>query len=300
MVDEAKAWGDFWLNNRTGHTSGCLPERWLGIEAAQRAAWANFIGACPQNAKVLDLATGDGRVLGWLKDLRPDLKVRGIDLAPELPAPPAGVQTRGAVAMEHLPFDDSSFQVVVSQFGFEYSQVDQTAAEIARVLADGGIVGLMIHRGDGPILEHNRARREAIRWVLQDKQAITASIRALSDDRGGPDVATQVAAALARLGAHEHGQNSPAWEIPEAVRRAILIGKEQHAENSSIVATIEAIADQAENELGRIDSLERACARADAREDLAAAFAANDFKLRDTMVVRENSGRSIGDFLTIS
>lgn len=61
--------------------------------------------------------------------------------------------------MESLPFRDGEFAAVISQLGFEYGEVAKVAAEAARVLAPAGKVGLMVHRGDGPILEHSLARR---------------------------------------------------------------------------------------------------------------------------------------------
>jgi len=298
--DDARAWGEFWKRNAGGDSTGCLPERWAAIETAQRAAWRGFAGTLEQGAALLDLATGDGRVLRWIREDRGDLALTGIDRAPELPDAPEGTSLQGGVAMESLPFGDDSFAAVTSQFGFEYGEVAAVAAEIARVLAPGGRAALMVHRGDGPILEHNRARREAIRWAIEDKRVIATCHEALHSPQGGPGVAAQVAGALAVLGERTHGRGSPAWEIPEAVRRAILMGAERGAEAHAIASTIEAIRAQAENECGRIDSLERACARADDREALVAGFAACGLESVETHVVSEPSGRALADFLTFS
>lgn len=297
-MSDAAAWSDFWAANADAPQGGCLPQRWAAIEEAQADAWRAFIAALPEGAKVLDLATGDGRVLGWMRAARGDLELTGIDLAPDLPAPPAGTTTRGGIAMESLPFGDGEFAAVVSQFGFEYGDVAKVAGEIARVLAPGGSVGLMVHRGDGPILEHNLARRVAIDWVL-DEQRLGAILRqALDAPNGGPDVAAQVAAAIGIVGANRFGQDSPGWEIPEAMRRAVLLGAE--AGRDSILATVTQIEARAANEVGRIASLERACAVADQREALAAAFAAQGLALRTTSDVCEPSGRAIAAFLTFS
>lgn len=297
-MSDAAAWSDFWAANADAPQGGCLPQRWAAIEEAQADAWRAFIAALPEGAKVLDLATGDGRVLGWMRAARGDLELTGIDLAPDLPGPPAGTTTRGGIAMESLPFGDGEFAAVVSQFGFEYGDVAKVAGEIARVLAPGGSVGLMVHRGDGPILEHNLARRAAIDWVL-DEQRLGAILRqALDAPNGGPDVAAQVAAAIGIVGANRFGQDSPGWEIPEALRRAVLLGAE--AGRDSILATVAQIEARAANEVGRIASLERACAVADQREALAAAFAAQGLALQTTSDVCEPSGRALASFLTFS
>jgi hypothetical protein len=100
------------------------------------------------------------------------------------------------------------------------------------------------------------------------------------------------------LGARRFGEDSPGWEIPEALRRAVLMGAE--AGRDSILATIAEIENRAANEIGRIASLERACATADQRDALAAAFAAHGLSLHATSDVCEPSGRALASFLTFS
>lgn len=296
-AQDAAAWSDFWARNSTSGANGCLPERWAVIEEAQKRAWHGFIADLPEGARVLDLATGDGRVLRWMREVRPDLVLEGIDLAPELPPAPDGTNIQGGVEMEFLPFDDSSFDAVVSQFGFEYGDTSATAAEIVRVLKRGGAAGLMVHRGDGPILEHNRARQAQIDWVLGEVDVAGAVRRALNAAGAGPAVAAQVAAAVARLGEARFGQKSPAWEIPEALRRACVLGERQGVQ--SVESTIAAITDQAANEIGRIKALAGACATADDRPALSAVFGVHGMSLREGSEVREPSGRPLADFLLL-
>ena len=297
-AQDAAAWGDFWAKNSARGQNGCLPERWAAIETAQQRAWSEFIKGLREGARVLDLATGDGRVLRWMRELRPDLELEGIDLAPQLPPAPEGTCTQGGVAMEQLPFGEGTFDAVVSQFGFEYGDVSKVAAEIARVLAAGGRVGLMVHRGDGPILEHNRTRQAAIDWVLGEIKVADAVTRALKTPGAGPSVAAQVAAAVAGLGDAKFGSSSPAWEIPEALHRACVLGESEGV--ASVEATIAAITSQAANEIGRIESLARACATADDRAALLGAFETRGLKHTQTNEVAEPSGRTLADFLTFN
>ncbi|KPF61977.1 class I SAM-dependent methyltransferase [Porphyrobacter sp. AAP60] len=297
-MNDAVAWSDFWAANTGAGGGGCLPQRWAAIEDAQRSAWGGFIANLPQAARVLDLATGDGRVLGWMRTERDDLALIGVDLAPTLPASPQGTETRGGIPMEDLPFDADEFGAVVSQFGFEYGDVAKTPAEIARVLAPGGTVGLMVHRGDGPILEHNLSRQAGIDWVLAEQRLGTIMVTALESPQGGPQVAAQVAAAISMLGADKFGEASPAWEIPEAMRRAVLMGADSGL--PSIIATLHEIEARAQNEIGRINSLARACAVADQRDAITSGFSAQGLQLRSENQVAEPSGRAIASFLTFS
>lgn len=293
-------WGDFWaLNARgaaNGEAGGCLPQRWKAIEDAQRACWQSFVRDLPEGASLLDLATGDGRVLRWMQEVRPDLALTGIDLAPKLPPPPPGVTMHAGVAMERVSFEDDSLQAVSSQFGFEYGDVAKVAAEISRVLAPGGRVGLIVHRGDGPILEHNLKRQRELLWALREKGVAKKVKAAIAKGASEIDAAAKLAEKIAAAGAKKFGQGSPAWEIPEAIRRSCLMGR--RAGVGSITETIGMIEGHAANELGRIRSLAGACKTADARDRLVAAFAAHGLDLTGTRSLEEPSGRELADFIT--
>ncbi|MGB3807728.1 MAG: class I SAM-dependent methyltransferase [Erythrobacter sp.] len=294
-------WGDFWAQNANGSSAGegggCLPQRWKAIEEAQRAQWLAFANLLAEDARVLDLATGDGRVLRWIRTKRADLSLSGIDLAPRIPASPPGIETRPAIPMENLPFADDAFDAVVSQFGVEYGETQKVAAEIARVLKPGGMVGLMVHRGDGPILEHNRKRRSELLWALKEKGVARKVRQQLNSGAGAIDLAAKFAGKIAQQGGKKFGEASPAWEIPEAIRRSCLMGR--RAGVGSIVETIATIENHARNELGRIKSLGDACAKADARAAFLNAFAMHELTVRETFEVHEPSGRSLADFLIL-
>jgi len=254
---DAKAWGDFWAEQQARGSGGCLPEGWRGIEDVQTQAWATFARTLPTPCELLDLATGDGRVMGWLLEHHTKLTAIGVDLAPQLPPPPSGTTVKANVSMEDLPFDDASFDAVVSQFGFEYGAIEQVAAEIARVLKPKGKVGLLTHRFDGPILAHNTGRRQLFGWIFERKDLFNVAKDGLqyrSDER--PYVPAGVTQAVQEARQRFGGQ-SVAWEISEAVRRALLVGPTVSSEQ--IAATLDTIADRAQNEIGRINSLESAC-----------------------------------------
>lgn len=297
---EHDPWGDFWARGaRDGSGgAGCLPQAWAGIENGQKSAWYGFIDGLPRGARVLDLATGDARVLRWMQIKRADLHLTGVDLAPRLPAAPPGVTVSGGVPMENLPFDADSFDAAVSQFGFEYGDPIKSASEIARVLSSAGQIALMVHRGDGPILEHNQVRQRALVWALREKAIARKARAALKDGAAGIDRAMKLAAKTAARGAEKFGPQSPAWEIPEAIRRSCQMGRQ--AGVGSIIETITAIEAQARNEHGRIRSLTSACRTADARKAIIDAFAANGIALKETREVREPLGRAFADFITFA
>jgi SAM-dependent methyltransferase len=296
-AQEAKAWSAFWASERR-KGGGCLPSAWQGIDRIQVQAWQRFAEDLRVTAKVLDLGTGDARVLATLKALSPRYKLQGVDLAPALPDPPQGIRTRGGVAMEDLPFSDESFDAVTAQFAYEYGDPARVAAEIARVLKPGGKVGLITHRGDGPILAHNLVRRDAIRWAIEEQELVEKGKKSLALRALGQIGVPPALAAAPNEGARRFGPQSAAWEIAEAVRQTLAMGARDHPANVS--ATLDRIAHQAHNELGRIDSLEMACRTADDAVALNAAFAAAGLDQREIVDLAEPGRPPFAHFRTLT
>lgn len=267
-----RAWGDFWAQQKGQASGGCLPEGWRGIDAVQQNAWRDFARHLPRSCRLLDLATGDGRVMRWLMRWRPDLKPVGLDLAPTLPFPPKGAKVKCGVAMESLPFLDARFNAVVSQFGFEYGMVEDVAKEIARVLSCDGIVGLMTHRIDGPILAHNLKRSKQIEWALVEQDLVAIAKRSLALRASGIMAVPDRISRAVDEGARLFGPQSAAWEIAEAIRQTLVLGARDHPTN--VAATLDTIVERAANEIGRIQSLAKACGTAADVVRLAQAFSA--------------------------
>ena len=252
----SEAWNDFWAADR--HGGGCLAAsaEWHAIEAAQRRIWKEFVKPIPRGGRVLDLATGNGVVMGWLLAERRDLRPVGVDLASHLPRPPKGARSRGGVAMEALPFPDDSQDAVVSQFGVEYGDLTRVAREIGRVLKKGGRLGLITHRLDGPILAHNRPRRDGLRWALEELELISKARAGLALRHLGILVPPALAAAPQEA-ASRYGAGSAAWEFAEAIVQTLNLGRHDSARN--VLDTLDTLETKARNEIGRIDSLETAC-----------------------------------------
>ena len=161
-MSETAAWQNYW---RSG-AQRCIPDCAALAESAN-AHWEDFARALPKRAKVVDLGTGAGAVLEELRKVRGDLKLFGVDSVGELPRPSEGCTLIPNVRMEHLPFGESTVDGVCSQFGFEYSDITKTVADIARVLRPGGHLQLLIHHSDGLVFAQNRSRSDALRWTLE-------------------------------------------------------------------------------------------------------------------------------------
>jgi ubiquinone/menaquinone biosynthesis C-methylase UbiE len=108
---------------------------------------------------LLDVATGTGNVA--LRAAAAGADVVGLDLAPELfetarrRADALGVEVDWVEGdAEALPYDDGSFDLVVSTFGIQFTpRHEVTASELARVCRPGGTIGLCNWTPEGKVGE---------------------------------------------------------------------------------------------------------------------------------------------------
>src|SRR5687767_4007226 len=108
---------------------------------------------------VLDVATGTGNAA--LVAAAKGAKVTGLDLTPELfdrareRAKEAGVEVEWVEGdAEDLPFEDASFDRVLSAIGVQFAPRHQVAAEeLVRVCKPGGLIVLVNWTSDGKIGE---------------------------------------------------------------------------------------------------------------------------------------------------
>ena len=118
-----------------------------------------LVGACAigPGMKVLDVAAGTGNAS--LPAARTGADVTASDLTPELlQAGRARAEAEGLTLdwveadAENLPFDDASFDVVMSSIGAMFAPHHQAVAdELVRVCRPGGAVGLMSWTPEGMI-----------------------------------------------------------------------------------------------------------------------------------------------------
>ncbi len=123
----------------------------MGAHTVERAGIAD-------GERVLDIGCGSGNNATVLA-AKTGAKVTGLDLTPELLeaareyAAEAGVEVEWVEGdAEQLPFEDESFDVVISTVGIMFAPNHQAAArEAARVLRPGGRLAIASWRPDGSV-----------------------------------------------------------------------------------------------------------------------------------------------------
>jgi hypothetical protein len=104
---------------------------------------------------------------------RGDVQVTGIDFARVPLVLHPNFELLSDTPMESLPFGEHCFGAVVSQFGYEYSQTDAAARELAQVLAPGARLAFLAHHSESSIVATNRTRLNALIGFLGPMTAST-------------------------------------------------------------------------------------------------------------------------------
>lgn len=133
-----------------------------------RRAWVEFFSTLPAEARLLDIATGNGVLpliaLDVARARGAHWAIDATDLARIDPAQHvqngaerfAGVRFHPGVASEKLPFDEASFDAACGHYALEYSDTAAALAQIHRVLKPGGGAQFVLHHADSVLLRSAR------------------------------------------------------------------------------------------------------------------------------------------------
>lgn len=167
-------WHDYWKADRP---ASCMPENERTAQEIA-ATWQKWFAECAGGSRILDIATGNGIVLTHAaavgRQLHRAFALTGVDLADidplrylsSLEDDMRAAKFIGSVAAEKLPFEAGSFDVVVSQYGLEYADLHQALAEVARVLASGGILHWLAHSESSEVVQQNREQALEVEYLL--------------------------------------------------------------------------------------------------------------------------------------
>jgi SAM-dependent methyltransferase len=174
-AQRSAVWTRHWATGAAHSCVGSYGDRYGGAIAS---FWKSVLAKQSGSLRVLDLATGNGPLPRLMVDLRQDLalEIDAVDLATIAPTwltalPPAvqqHVKFHGGVALESLPFPDASFDLIVSQYGLEYSDFDRSVPELLRVLAPSGSVALLMHASDSRPVTLAGTELAHIEWLLSE------------------------------------------------------------------------------------------------------------------------------------
>lgn len=175
-------WSRYWSHG-VGHS--CGGSYGSSYEGALARYWRAAFATLAPGARVLDIATGNGALPRLLLDFDQagTLSCDAVDLATLAPAwfgqlaPARAAQLRfhGNQAAEALPFPDASFDLVMSQYGLEYTDLARTVPEILRVLVPGGKIRLLTHHAEARPVVLAATELAHMAWMAQPGSLLETS-----------------------------------------------------------------------------------------------------------------------------
>lgn len=166
----ADVWSRYW-------SSGAIQSCTIGAldNTPVERFWLESIESLKSGSKILDLCTGSGALANYISELiekfRPeisDTKICGVDLASldNINSTKNNVELIGRIDIAQLPFSDNSFDVIVSQYGVEYTINKEVLREIKRVIKSSGQFYFLMHSDDSIMIQNAKDEIKSINWVL--------------------------------------------------------------------------------------------------------------------------------------
>ncbi|HEX2139126.1 MAG TPA: methyltransferase domain-containing protein [Woeseiaceae bacterium] len=296
------AWTEYW---KSGRGASCFEGS--DVEVRLNRLWEQLVDELSEGARVLDLATGNGTVAaccaarGRARGI--GLTIEGVDAAAIHPAkyvPDArgalrDVRFHGNVRLEALPFRAAAFEVIVSQFGFEYAAEEPAVAEVARCLAPGGRLRFVLHAREGVVAQDTALRLQRLRSVLADEGALTL-VLALARAASTGDSATiavksaklpAAAENVRRLGAHPPPDDAALFYTSEFLR---LWARRERYHPSDLLRSIEDGWANARGVATRQEEMLKAARSASDISRLCARFAGLGLEVADPRQLRDARG----------
>jgi ubiquinone/menaquinone biosynthesis C-methylase UbiE len=178
-------WNSYWNEGFITSFGRGFKQNYQGV---YQVFWEQIFSDLNNYDNVLDLATGNGGIplllLSYLKKNEKQISVTGTDLSSSVSklnitnlvsAPNLSWDSLTILAnidSADLPFETTSFDLITSQYGFEYSPMANTVKEISRVAKIGASIALVIHHSESFILKRNNSILDCIEQVLTPTGAL--------------------------------------------------------------------------------------------------------------------------------
>jgi len=161
-ADRQASWSRYWASGALHSCPGSFRGNYDGALAG---FWQRRFADVGVGQRVLEIGAGNGALAQlFLRATAASGTCASLDavdlarVAPDWlrrrpPAEQARVRFHAGVRAEQLPFPEQHFDVVLSQYGFEYADRVAASAELLRVLAPAGRACLVMHHADSRIVE---------------------------------------------------------------------------------------------------------------------------------------------------
>lgn len=180
-------WSVFW---RQGHSTTFGDYFRQGYEGAVANWWRGIVAELPADATVVEVACGNCSLLPALVKSGAGGRYVGVDLAEVSLSRVAAegladsgieVTVHAVTPIEDIPEPDGEADVVASVFGIEYSDLERSIPEAARLLKPGGRFCALVHHDESVVT--GMSKRAVGEYSADDIDAALGALRAINGER---------------------------------------------------------------------------------------------------------------------
>lgn len=178
-------WSNYW-NSTQALNSFAEGRQGEGYQDEVADFWHKKFSSIPSNAAVVDLGTGNGAIAvlakAYAQKNNKNWSVTGIDAADIQPKSLKlkdkqttdflqTINFIGNTRIEDAPFEQESVDAFISQFAFEYSNLEQSLSKCAWCLKPNGVIHLLSHHPSSHISKDSTDGALVIQYILQESPA---------------------------------------------------------------------------------------------------------------------------------
>ncbi len=178
-------WTDYWKNTNALN-SFAEGQQGQGYQKEVALFWEEQFRQIPSNGTVVDLGTGNGAVAvlaqKFTQENNKHWKVIGLDAASIEPQKLklkdkttkqflSDIEFIANTPIEKAPFKPESVDAFISQFAFEYSNLEKSLKLCTDCLKPGGSISILAHHPDSHISIDSVIGQEIIKYILQESPA---------------------------------------------------------------------------------------------------------------------------------
>ena len=160
-MEASKHWTNYWDQ---GHRTSFGANLENNYQGQLRKEWQQIFSKLIAGQCVLDLCTGNATLIRLAEDSIDNfnqIRFIGVDYAnlqkEHTIASLDNVEVYGNTNIEQLPIGDSSIDLVISNFGIEYSNFTESLSEVSRVLRSGGQFEFICHHEDSLFIKDSNS-----------------------------------------------------------------------------------------------------------------------------------------------